>query len=58
LAELKGFAPAGPNIDLLLDPVKEINDTMLINAGVAVNLYDDIDRNEDIAINSAVVASL
>ena len=41
-----------PTLDIML------NDTMLMNAGIAVNLYDDIDRNEDIAINLAVVAGL
>ena len=90
---LQGYAPAGANIDLLLKPVKEINDkmilfievllstntdsigdfmsidlapnldimlndTMVINAGIAVNLYDGIARNEDIAINLAAVAGL
>ena len=41
-----------PNLDIML------NDTMVINAGIAVNLYDGIARNEDITINLAVVAGL
>ena len=41
-----------PNLDIML------NDTMVINAGIAVNLYDGIARNEDIAINLAAVAGL
>lgn len=89
---LKGFAAAGANIDLLLEPVKEINDkmtlfsdvvlstntdsiadlsidlapnldimlsdTMLLNAGIAVNVYDADLRNEDIAINLGIVVGL
>ena len=90
---LKGFAPAGANIDLLLKPVKEIsdkmilyidvllstntdsigdfmsidlspnldimlNDAMVINAGIAVNLYEGSASNEDITIDLAVVAGL
>ncbi len=34
---LKGFAPAGANIDLLLDPVKEINDKMSIYIDVLLS---------------------
>ena len=41
-----------PNLDIML------NDTMVINAGIAVNLYDGIARNQDIAINLAAVAGL
>jgi hypothetical protein len=35
-----------------------LNDAMVINAGIAVNLYDGIARNKDITINLAVVAGL
>lgn len=33
-----------PNLDIML------SDTMVINAGIGVNVYDGLIRNEDIAI--------
>ena len=41
-----------PNLDIML------SDTMVINAGIGVNVYDGLIRNEDIAISLALVASL
>ena len=91
---LQGYAPAGANIDLLLKPVKEINDkmilfievllstntdsigdfmsidlapnldimlndTMVINAGLAVNLYTRaMPATKILQYNLAVVAGL
>ena len=40
------------NLDIML------SDTMVINAGIGVNVYDGLIRNEDIAISLALVASL
>ena len=41
-----------PNLDIML------SETMVINAGIGVNVYDGLIRNEDIAISLALVASL
>ena len=41
-----------PNLDIML------SDTMLLNAGIAVNVYDADLRNEDIAINLGIVVGL
>jgi len=40
------------NLDIML------SETMVINAGIGVNVYDGLIRNEDIAISLALVASL
>ena len=40
------------NLDIML------SDTMVINAGIGVNVYDGLISNEDIAISLALVASL
>ena len=40
------------NLDIML------SDTMVINAGIGVNVYDGLIRNEDIAMSLALVASL
>jgi hypothetical protein len=90
---LKGFAAAAANIDLFLEPVKELNEQLIfyldvfvgtntdnigdtlnidiapnidyvlsdkiaINAGIGINAYNGITRNEDIGIAVAVVAGL
>ena len=89
---LKGFAAAAANIDLFLEPVKELNEQLIfyldvfvgtntdnigdtlnidiapnidyvlsdkiaINAGIGINAYNGITRNEDIGIAVAVVAA-
>ena len=41
-----------PNLDIML------SETMVINAGIGVNVYDGLIRNEDIAISLALIASL
>ena len=41
-----------PNLDIML------SETMVINAGIGVNVYDGLIRNEDIAFSLALVASL
>ena len=41
-----------PNLDIML------SETMVINAGIGVNVYDGLIRNEDIAISLALVDSL
>ena len=41
-----------PNLDIML------SDTMVINAGIGINVYDGIIRNEDIGVSVALVASL
>ena len=40
------------NLDIML------SETMVINAGIGVNVYHGLIRNEDIAISQAFVASL
>ena len=40
------------NLDIML------SETMVINAGIGVNVYDGLIRNEDIAISLALVACL
>ena len=90
---LKGFAAAGANIDLFLEPYKELSDklilyidvpigmntddignsmnidlapnvdyllseTMVINAGIGLNLYNGVSRSSDIGIALALVAAL
>ena len=41
-----------PNLDIML------SETMVINAGIGVNVYDGLIRNEDFAISLALIASL
>ncbi len=63
---LKGFAPAGANIDLFLEPVKEINDKIILYVGVLVstntdNIADwmsiDLAPNLDIMLSDTMVIS-
>ena len=46
------------SIQLARDLDIMLSDTMVISAGIGINVYDGIIRNEDIGVSVALIASL